>query len=279
MNSSATTRLIRGGRIPKTRDAIYEVIQLRPGEGLTSTRISEIVGCTPTFACDCLRVLRERGFVAWLSRDRLLLHFASAEYRDLYAQAHQVVQSGDAITLAGFMEARRARVLELLGCGLPLGLSTKELAAELCIAAGSMRHLLLRMEALGEAVSGGDPRHLRWFGSVEAKDAAGPALADLEATRRTEVIAALAESRVKSAAAKRARKQASQPAKPRKMPRVCSVKPSPERVRPVPAPVHLEIIGIPDDKVQRRPTPRGRFEPDPQHVGEFSALGIGRYAA
>lgn len=277
MNSSATTRLIRGGRLPKTRDAIYAVIQARPGEGLTSTRVAEIVGCTPTFACDCLRVLRERGFVAWLILDRHLLHFASAEYRDLYAQAHQVVQSGDAITLAGFMEARRARVLELLGQDLPLGLSAKEIAAELGISAGSMRYMLLRMESAGEAFRGGDDMMYRWFGSAKARNVAAPLLAVILERQRQEASAILTEGRMRSAAAKSAMKQANHVAARIKMQRVCAVKPSPERVRPAPAPVHVEIVGITDDLVQRIPTPRGRFEPEPGYVGEFALLKVGRY--
>lgn len=280
-----TTRIKKSGRPPRTRDAIYAEILARPGEGLTSTRLAEIVGCTSTAACDNLRVLRARGFVTWLRLDRVQRHFAPGPYRDLYAAAHKAGLSSEEATLAGIMEHRRARVTQMLGVGLPLGLSAMEMAAELGVHVGSMRQLLKSMSQAGEVFAGGSARKIRWFGSREAREAAKPALAALEAAHAERLEAALREGH-KAAAAARAAARAAKPktpkvTKPRKMRRalLVTVAPHAERARPAQELVKVEIIGMDEAKyTPAKPMPDHRYQVSQDHRGEFSTLGIGRYA-
>lgn len=276
-----TTRLKQSGRPPRTRDAIYAEILARPGEGLTSARLAEIVGCTSTAACDNLRVLRARGFVTWLRLDRVQLHFAPGPYRDLYAAAHKAGLSSEDATLAGIMEHRRARVNQMLGAGLPLGLSAMEMAAELGMHVGSMRHLLKSMSQAGEVFAGGSARKIMWFGSREAREAAKPALAALEAAHAERMEAALRDGHKAAAAARAAKPKAPKATKPRKMRRalLVTVAPHAERARPAQELVKVEIIGMDEAKfTPAKPMPDHRYVVSQDHRGEFSALGIGRYA-
>lgn len=279
-----TTRLTKGGRPPKTRDAMLEAILARPGEGLTSTRLAEIVGCTSTAACDNLRVLRARGFVTWLSLDRRQLHFAPGPYKDLYAAAHKAGLSSEEATLAGIMEQRRARVIQMLGVGLPLGLSAMEMAAELGVQAGSMRHLLRSMAQAGEVFAGGSARKVRWFVSKEARDAAKPALDALEAEHAERTAAVLREGHKAAAEARRAKAKPKKPkdTKPRKMNRACGVSLATrsERTRPAPERVPVEIIGMDEALKKCKPAekyPDHKYAVPDTHRGAFSSLRIGQY--
>lgn len=282
-----TTRLIKGGRPPKIRDAILAAVMERPGEGLTSTRLAEIVACKPVAACDGLRILRAMGLVTWLRLDRVQLHFAPGPYKDLFVKAHNAGMTEDDATLAGIMEQRRARVLELLRLDLPLGLSAMELAAEIGIKAGAMRHLLRDLVQAGEVWAGGAPRRVRWFGSHAAMESARPALEALEATRKAEVAAALKSTHKAAAEARKAKAEARKanraskpkPEKKRAMRRDWSVSVIKSAPKPVQERRPVEIIGMDTAKFTPAvPKPDHRFVVSQDHRGEFSALGIGRYA-
>lgn len=281
-----TTRLVKGGRPPKIRDAILASVLARPGEGLTSARLAEIVGCKLVAACDGLRILRAMELVTWLRLDRVQLHFAPGPYRDMYAAAHQAGLSDDERTLAGVMEQRRECVIQMLGMGLPLGLSAMEMAAELGVQAGSMRHLLRAMVRAGEVYAGGSARKVRWFGSREARDAAKPALAELEAAHAERMAAVLKAGHKAAAAARKAKPKAAKDTKPRKMSRACGVSVATqaerERARQAPERKPVEIIGLEAaiEAAREKPAakyPDHRYAVPESHRGAFSSLRIGEY--
>lgn len=269
MTEAKSTRLIAGGRPPVVRDAVYAEILRRPADGLKPADLVAAVGCTPDAARDALLKLRARGLVWWLQRGRQMLHFGSAEARDIYAAAN----SGPASGLRDVMASRRAEILAYVQSGPAVGVTAADIAAAVDASAQIVRHMLHDLVRCGEIFGHGPVRKIRWFGSREAMQNGAPLVDAMYEARRAEIVAH--KVRAGQAGADRSKKD------PAGRKFGVASKASQDRAaveRIMAAKATTVIIGM--DKAKFTPAvpkPDHRYVVSRDYRGEFTTMGVGKY--
>jgi len=268
-------------RPPVCRIACIAALKSDPCGSMDAEQIAKKAGLTKRSVLDVMQDLRRDGVVPWVCRGRSILHFGSQEARDAYVRRHPTYAPLRKMD-TGRVRCRSTLVQSITAAltdGPTIGMSAVDVhQAVPGLTAANARKLLAQMEAAGETWRYGPPHHLRWY-ATEAAMQAGMPLVDAAVVRRTQEVAA-AKAKGGRVTARKGASTAwtKQPvaASVREMP--AAQKSERQRASKLP-PGPVEIIGIPDDRIERRPTPRGRYEPSPFHKGEFGNLGVGKYIA
>ncbi len=264
-----TIRIAVGGRHPVIRDAIFKLLNQRPGEGLTAMWFSQAVPCTPDAARHSLWMLEEHHGVANLKRGLHRLHFLTPAHRDVYASA-----APEDLTMA----TRRAQVLDIVRAGCEVGVMTAYIAAIVDVSPKALRHMLHDLVRCGEIFGHGHghARRIHWFGSHDAMIAGKPLIAAVEDARRSVIV----KANTKGGQAAASNGKAPVALTPRTTRRACgeSMAARVHRARPAPERKEVEILGFSAAKFTPAvPKPDHRYHVDPGHRGEFSRMGPGRY--
>jgi len=273
------------GRQPVTRMAILAVLEAHPLEGMSTEHVAEITGLRLGSVRDGFWKLRALGLVSWLTRGREVIHFATPEACAEFAKVNPTYGYRAVLQSPVGRESRIPAILSALANAPAIGMSTQEVSEGAKISVTNASKLLQSMERNGEVWRYGPHYHMRWYVSQAAKEigaklidqhvAAKRASMDAGRRRGASVVAKAGPSTIWTKQETTGRiVKAPKPPKPPKPEKVARL---PKATEPKASPQPVVIIGIPEEKVQRRPTPRGRFEPAPGHVGEFSSLGVGRY--
>jgi hypothetical protein len=251
---------------------------------MSAERVAEITGRRLGSVRDGFWKLRSLGLVSWLTRGREVAHFSTAEACSEFLKINPTYSYRAVLQSPVGRESRIPVILLVLANAPEIGMSTQEISEAAKISTTNASKLLKSMQRNGEVWCYGPHYHMRWYASRAAQEM-GIKLIDAHVSEKRASMDAGRKRGgsvvAKNGASTKWTKQeemggivkAPKPPKPEKVARL------PKATEPKSPPPPVEIIGIPNDRVQRRPTPRGRFEPDPGYVGEFSLLGAGRYVA
>jgi len=173
--------------------------------------------------------------------------------------------------------SRQPRVLAVLVDVGAAGIAVPGIAEKTGITDGNVRVQLAALEGMGKAWRCGGKYNTHWFSSQEYMSEASRKIDEQNVAKKMQEQIARDVAASKKEASKRLsqdkdnHEQAYSSRKGGRFNR--EITSEAKACKPM-----AQVVWPDGIAVQRRPTPRGRFEPSPFHRGEFASLGIGRYA-
>lgn len=273
----------RKGRPPAMRAAVMAALEGHQHAPLDAAMLSKMTGRPVGSIRDLLFEYKRDGKCAGVDYYHHMWYFYSAAARDAWVAAHPKGMPKQPVTTKRVdgPSARMPRVLAAVQSAGAAGTTAVGVEKETGITQGNVRDVLYRLEHAGQVWRMGGKHNMTWFASKEFALAAAEAV---EAKKRDFAMRRQIEREIRAHKKMTAAKvKKDKPLSSKR--RTCSI-PSDfarasadARIKAAQDRKPVEIIGM--DKAKFTPAvpkPDHRYMVSHEHRGEFSSLGIGRYA-